>query len=132
MIGEGAKPLGGDIVIKRRVANSPDPIRLGGISHQVAAQLEGLLNIEARVTILGHLLRGGSPTAYDRILATRFGAEAMHKVAAGISGQMICLKGTEVSTVPILDVAGKIRRVSPEHPWVRTAMSVGNFPRVWT
>jgi phosphofructokinase-like protein len=125
VIGEGAKPLGGDIVIKRRVANSPDPIRLGGISNQVAAQLEGLLNIEARVTILGHLLRGGSPTGYDRILATRFGVEAMHEVAAGSSGKMICLKGTEVSTVPILDVAGKIRRVSPDHPWVRTAMSVG-------
>jgi ATP-dependent phosphofructokinase / diphosphate-dependent phosphofructokinase len=125
VIGEGAKPAGGDIVVKRLVANSPDPIRLGGISHQLAAQLEGLLNIEARVTILGHLLRGGSPTAYDRILATRFGSEAMNQVAAGSSGVMICLKGTEVSTVPILDVAGKIRRVAPEHPWVKTAMSVG-------
>jgi phosphofructokinase-like protein len=125
VIGEGAKPVGGDMVVKRLVANSPDPIRLGGISHQLAAQLEGLLNIEARVTILGHLLRGGSPTAYDRILATRFGSEAMNQVAAGSSGRMICLKGTEVGTVPILDVAGKIRRVAPDHPWVKTAMSVG-------
>ncbi len=123
--GEGAKPHGGDMVIQRRVANSPDPIRLGGISNQLAAQLEGLLNIEARVTILGHLLRGGSPTAFDRILATRFGAEAMRQVVEGNSGMMVCLKGTDVSTVPIRDVAGNIRRVGPEHDWVRTAMSVG-------
>lgn len=125
VIGEGAKPLGGDIVIKQKIANSPDPIRLGGISHQLAVQLEGLLNIECRVTILGHLIRGGSPTAYDRLLATRFGVEAMHLVAMGKSGEMVVLRGTEVKSVPIKDVAGKIRKVTPDHPWVRAATSIG-------
>lgn len=125
VVGEGAKPIGGSMVVKRKVANSPDPIRLGGVSNQLAAQLEGLLNIEARVTILGHLLRGGSPTAFDRILATRFGVEAMRQVAAGNTGQMVVLKGTETSTVPISDVAGKIRGVTADHAWVKVAASIG-------
>lgn len=125
VVGEGAKPAGGEMVIKRTVSNSPDPIRLGGISHQLAAQLEGLLNIECRVTILGHLLRGGSPTAYDRILATRFGAEAMHRVARGETGAMVTLRGTEISSIAIQEVAGKIRKVTPDHPWVKTATSIG-------
>ena len=79
VVGEGAKPIGGDMVVRQRIKNSPDTIRLGGISNQVAAQLEGLIHIECRVTILGHLLRGGAPTARDRILATRFGMEGPAK-----------------------------------------------------
>jgi 6-phosphofructokinase 1 len=125
VVGEGARPLGGDMVVKRTVANSPDPIRLGGISHQLAAQLEGLLNIETRVTILGHLVRGGSPTAHDRVLATRFGVEAMHKVAAGITGEMVVLRGTEIKGVPIQEVAGKLRKVTADHHWVKAATSIG-------
>jgi len=125
VVGEGAKSIGGEMVVNRCVANSPDPIRLGGVSHQLAAQLEGLLNIEARVTILGHLLRGGSPTAFDRVLATRFGVEAMHQVAAGNIGHMVALRGQEIVTIPIKDAAGKIRRVTPDHPWVKTARSIG-------
>jgi len=125
VVGEGAKPVGGEMVIKQRIANSPDPIRLGGVSHQLAAQLEGLLNIEARVTILGHLLRGGSPTAFDRLLATRFGVEAMNQVARGNVGTMVVLRGSQTDTIPIKDAAGKIRRVTPDHPWVRMATSIG-------
>jgi 6-phosphofructokinase 1 len=125
VVGEGAKPEGGQMVIQRKIANSPDPVRLGGISHQLAAQLEGLLNIESRVTILGHLIRGGSPTAHDRILATRFGEEAMHMAAKGVSGQMVGLHGNKVEGVPIKDVAGKLRRVTHDHPWVRMALSIG-------
>jgi phosphofructokinase-like protein len=125
VIGEGAKPIGGSMVVTRKVANSPDPIRLGGVSHQLAAQLEGLLNIEARVTILGHLLRGGSPTGFDRILATRFGVEGMRQVAGGNIGQMVVLKGVETSTVPISEVAGRIRGVTADHPWVKVATSIG-------
>lgn len=125
VVGEGAKPIGGEMVVGRTVANSPDPIRLGGVSHRLAAQLEGLLNIECRVTILGHLVRGGSPTAFDRVLATRFGADAMHLAATGESGQMVVLRGTDVTTVPIAEVAGKIRKVTADHSWVRTASSIG-------
>ncbi|MCD6250004.1 MAG: ATP-dependent 6-phosphofructokinase [candidate division Zixibacteria bacterium] len=125
VVGEGAKAIGGEMVVGHTVANSPDPIRLGGVSHQLAAQLEGLLNIECRVTILGHLLRGGSPTAFDRVLATRFGVEAMRQAVEGKSGEMMVLRGTDVTTIPIAEVAGKIRKVTADHPWVRTATSIG-------
>ncbi len=125
VVGEGARPAGGEMVVKRFIEHSPDAIRLGGISNQIAAQLEGLLSIECRVTILGHLLRGGSPTARDRILATRFGMEALHMAARGESGRMVVLKGSDIASVAIKDVAGKTRKVTPDHPWVRTAGSIG-------
>ncbi|MEW6051579.1 MAG: ATP-dependent 6-phosphofructokinase [Candidatus Zixiibacteriota bacterium] len=125
IVGEGAKPVGGEMTVSRRVKNSPDAIRLGGVSRQIAAQLEGILNIECRVTILGHLLRGGSPSAFDRILATRLGVEAVHLVMRGDYGRMVALQRNELTSVAIKDVAGKLRLVTPEHPWVKTAQSVG-------
>lgn len=125
VVGEGAKAIGGDIVIKRRIENSPDTIRLGGVSNQVAAQIEGLTNIECRVTILGHLVRGGSPTAFDRILATRFGVEAVKLVMNAEFGKMVVIKDNEMSAVKISDIAGKQRKITPEHPVVRTALSLG-------
>ncbi len=125
VVGEGAKAIGGEMVVERTIEHSPDPVRLGGVSHQLATELESLLNIECRVTILGHLVRGGSPTAYDRVLATRFGVEAMRRAVKGETGQMVVLRGTEITTVPIADVAGKIRKVTADHPWVCTATSIG-------
>ncbi|MBD3332944.1 ATP-dependent 6-phosphofructokinase [candidate division GN15 bacterium] len=125
VIGEGARAQGGEMVVKKRIANSPDTVRLGGIANQLAAQLEGLINIECRVTILGHLLRGGSPTAYDRILATRLGMEALHRVYNREFGKMVALQKGSLTCVPIKEVAGKLRKVTDEHPWVKTALSTG-------
>ncbi|MEA1979917.1 MAG: ATP-dependent 6-phosphofructokinase [candidate division Zixibacteria bacterium] len=125
VVGEGAKAIGGDIVIKRKIEQSPDTIRLGGVSNQVASQIEGLTNIECRVTILGHLVRGGSPTANDRILATRYGVEAVKLVMNSEFGKMVVLKDNQMSTVNIADIAGKQRKITPEHPVVRTALSLG-------
>ena len=125
IVGEGAKPVGGDIVVSRTVATSPDAIRLGGISHQVASQIEGLTNIECRVTILGHLLRGGSPSAFDRILATRFGIEAVHLVARNEFGKLVVLKDNDMNSVPLENIAGKMRLVTADHPMVKTALSLG-------
>jgi len=125
VVGEGAKAIGGDIVIKRKIEQSPDTIRLGGVSNQVASQIEGLTNIECRVTILGHLLRGGSPTANDRILATRYGVEAVKLVMNSEFGKMVVLKDNQMSAVNIVDIAGKQRKITPEHPVVRTALSLG-------
>jgi phosphofructokinase-like protein len=125
VVGEGARPVGGQMKVSRTIKNSPDAIRLGGISHQIAAQLEALINIECRVTILGHLLRGGSPTAHDRLLAMQFGIEATHLAAQGTSGRMVALKGSEITSVSISDVAGKQRKVTPDHPWIKAAVSLG-------
>ncbi len=124
IIGEGAKPAGGDIVVKRMVENSPDKIRLGGISNQLAAQIEGVTTLETRVTILGHLLRGGTPTAFDRILASRFGTSCVHLAAKKDFGNMVALKGNEIGKVPIKDVAGRFRKVTPDSSLLKTALSL--------
>jgi 6-phosphofructokinase 1 len=113
------------MVIKRRVENSPDAIRLGGISYQLAAQIEGLISIESRVTILGHLLRGGSPSAFDRVLATRLGCEAARMASRGEAGKMLAVMGDSLGTIPISEVAGKTRIVTPNHDWVKAAESIG-------
>jgi phosphofructokinase-like protein len=125
VVGEGAKPIGGEMVVKRHIENSPDTVRLGGVSYQVAAQIEGLINIETRVTALGHLLRGGSPTAYDRILATRLGVEAVRLAVAGQTGRMVAVRGNELTSVPLKEVAGKTRVVTADHSWVKVAESIG-------
>lgn len=125
VVGEGAKPVGGDIVIKRMVENSPDAIRLGGVSHQIAAQIEGLTNLESRVTILGHLVRGGAPSAADRILATKLGAQAVHLAAKREFDQMVAIRGGKLSSTPISEVAGKMRLVTPDDEIVRVALSLG-------
>jgi phosphofructokinase-like protein len=125
VVGEGSKSMGGEQVVSRTVKGSPDAVRLGGISHQVAAQIEGLTNIECRVTILGHLVRGGSPTAFDRILATRFGSESVRMVARQEFGRMVAMKNGEISFTPIKDVAGKLRLIPPDYPLLKTAQSLG-------
>ncbi|MCP4566674.1 MAG: ATP-dependent 6-phosphofructokinase [FCB group bacterium] len=125
IIGEGAKPEGGDMVVKRRIETSPDAIRLGGISHQLAAQIEGLTRLETRVTILGHLVRGGSPTAYDRLLGTRFGSEAVRLAADNQFGRLVVLKGADVKSIPMADAAGKVRTVPLNSPYIAIAQSLG-------
>ncbi len=125
VIGEGAKPEGGEMVVKRLIANSPDKIRLGGISNQLAAQIEGITTLETRVTILGHLLRGGTPTAFDRILASRFGSEAVRLAYQRKFGNMVALKGNAISSIPIEQVAGRLRKVEKDNPLLLTAISLG-------
>jgi 6-phosphofructokinase 1 len=125
VIGEGAKPAGGSMVVSRMVKNSPDAIRLGGISHQLAAQIEAVMNVESRVTILGHLVRGGAPSPADRLLATQLGVEAVHLVARGQYGQMLAVRQNAITSVSISSIAGKQRRVTPDHPWVKTATAMG-------
>ena len=125
VVGEGSRPVGGEMTVARTIATSPDAKRLGGVSHSVAAQVEGLTNIECRVTILGHLLRGGSPSAFDRLLATRYGVEAVHMVVRGQTGIMVGLQNQQMVAVPLEDVAGRIRTVTPDHPLVKAAQSLG-------
>jgi 6-phosphofructokinase len=91
-VAEGAKPKGGKLVVAKTVADSPDPIRLGGVAQWVADQIEKVTGLETRATILGHVQRGGTPTATDRVLATRYGTRAAELVAAGRWGRMVALK----------------------------------------
>ncbi len=125
VIAEGAKPRGGEVVVKRRVETSADPIRLGGVGFVLGDQLERLTGQEARCVILGHLLRGGSPTAADRILATQLGAEAVRLAAKGEFGRMVAVRGGGISSVP-LDVPAKGPRLVPtDHPLIIAARAVG-------
>jgi phosphofructokinase-like protein len=125
VVAEGAKPRGGKQVVKRVVKESTDPVRLGGIGHKVAQDIETQTGLESRVTVLGHLQRGGTPTAFDRILATRYGVKAAELASDGVGGVMVALRGSEIVAVPLGDVGGKTRTVDAGHPLIRVAESVG-------
>lgn len=125
VVGEGAKPAGGEMVVQRKIEGSPDPIRLGGIGNRLGSEIEEMTGIESRVTVLGHLLRGGIPTPYDRLLATRFGVGAAHEIANKNYGKFVALKGNEIVPVAISDAAGKIRTIPDDSPLLDVARSVG-------
>jgi phosphofructokinase-like protein len=125
VVAEGAKPLGGEMVVNRMVEESFDPIRLGGIGNLVAKQIENEIGMESRVTVLGHLQRGGTPSAFDRILATRYGAGAVNLVMAGKFGEMVCLRTPNIESVTLAEAVGEIRHVPTNGDLVRTARQVG-------
>lgn len=125
VVAEGARPRGGKPVVRQVVATSTDPIRLGGIGQYVAERIERDTGIETRVTILGHLQRGGSPSAFDRILASRFGVAAAELAARGEYGKMVGLKGTRIVPVEISEVAGKQKQVPRKDPMIVAARSLG-------
>lgn len=125
VVAEGAKALGGEMVVQKIIEDSADPIRLGGIGNIVGAQLEQCSGMETRVTVLGHLQRGGSPTPFDRLLGTRYGAHAVHILMKKKFGEMVCLRGTRIESVPIVDAVKELRRVLPESDVVVAAKSVG-------
>ncbi len=125
VVAEGARPVDGELVVQKRVEDSFDPIRLGGIGHVVAQQVEEATGKETRVTILGHLQRGGSPTAFDRILATRYGTEAVRLVMEGRFGHMVCLRGTSIDAVPLTEATGQIRSVPLDSDLLLSARQLG-------
>lgn len=125
VVAEGATEREGKMVVAKMVEESTDPIRLGGIGQVVADRLAKLTGLETRFTVLGHLQRGGSPTAYDRILSTRFGVKAAHVAACGPWGQMIALKGSEVVSVPLVDGIKQLKTVDPAGEMVQVAQAVG-------
>jgi 6-phosphofructokinase 1 len=95
-----------------------------GVGNLLGKELEHLLGIETRVTVLGHVQRGGTPTAFDRILGTRFGAEAVEQIIAGNTGCMISLQGSRIGTVPLKEVASRIKPVNRDLlSLVKTAMN---------
>jgi 6-phosphofructokinase len=88
--------------------------RLGGVGYYLGKEIEKCTGIETRVVVLGHLQRGGSPTAYDRVLATRYGIAAIDLVFNGQFGRMVALKGNKIVSVPLKDVIGKLKTVDLE------------------
>ena len=126
VVAEGAKPKDGEMVIQSIVEGSPDPIRLGGIGNKVAMELQELCGNESRATILGHLQRGGSPSSTDRILSSRYGIAAVELAEKGLFGNMVTLKGTEMSYDSLEHVIGQVtKNVEPDSEMVKTAKSLG-------
>ncbi len=125
VVAEGAKPKDGNIVVSKIVEDSPDPIRLGGIAKVVAEQLEKLTGNEARATILGHVQRGGSPTANDRLLSTRYGSYAVELLMQGKFGNMVTLSGNSMSYESLENVIGANKSVNPNGELVTIAESTG-------
>lgn len=124
-IGEGAKPRGGEITVRERVAGSPDPVRLGGVGHVLRQQLQPHLKSEVRTTVLGYVQRGGDPTPFDRVLATRFGHHAAQLVIAGQLDRMVTLQDGRIGSVEIARVANTQRKVPPNHDLITMARDIG-------
>jgi 6-phosphofructokinase 1 len=111
VVAEGAEFKAGQVVLKEEKLDSFGHVRLGGIGEILAAEIEKRTGFETRTTVLGHIQRGGTPSAADRFLATRFGVKAMDLVLARKFGYMASLKGTEVTEVPIQDAVGTLKTV---------------------
>jgi 6-phosphofructokinase 1 len=122
---EGARPKGGKMTVARIVESSTDKIRLGGVANRLAADIEKTCGLETRATILGHLQRGGSPTATDRILATRFGHKALELAVSGKFGTMAALQNGRFTAVPIKKAIGRLKLVPKDHPLILTGLSIG-------
>lgn len=122
---EGARPRGGRRVVQATAEQNYGIERLGGIGAWVASEIAKRTAVETRVTVLGHLQRGGSPTMFDRVLATRFGVHAVDLVARGRFGRMVCLKGRVMDSVPIERAVRKMKLVPPRGELVLTGESIG-------
>ncbi|MDX9910507.1 MAG: ATP-dependent 6-phosphofructokinase [Phycisphaerales bacterium] len=122
---EGAKPRGGKQIVERVDPTSPDPIRLGGIGKWVAAQIEERSGVESRYCVLGHVQRGGTPVAADRVLATRFGYHATQLIREGRANRLVVWKDGKLDDADILSAEGKQRLVDPENHLISAARSVG-------
>jgi 6-phosphofructokinase 1 len=109
VVAEGARPVDGEVTVKSREIGRVE--RLGGIGETVAKQLQELTGKETRSVALGHLLRGGSPTALDRNLGVSFGAAAVHGLSKGLSGVMVAFQPPRIEFVPLLEAVAKLKSV---------------------
>jgi 6-phosphofructokinase 1 len=125
VVAEGATTAGGEAVVKKVVKESTDPVRLGGIADLVARRIEERTGLETRVTVLGHLQRGGTPTMFDRVLATRFGSKAAELADKGSEGVMVGIRCQDIVTVPLADAIARLKTVPPDHHLIKCAISVG-------
>ena len=114
VVAEGAKPVGGTEVVYSESVDEFGHVRLSGVGYYLGKEVEKYMKTETRVVILGHLQRGGSPTAFDRVLATRFGIAAIDLVHEGRFGRMVALQGNKMVSLPLEEVIGKRKSVDLE------------------
>jgi ATP-dependent phosphofructokinase / diphosphate-dependent phosphofructokinase len=113
VVAEGAVPKEGTMALVSGEVDQFGHVRLGGIANAIAAEIEERTGYETRVTILGHVQRGGTPTAFDRVLSTRFGIAAIDAVHDGAFGQMVALRAGEIVRVPLSEAVGSLKTVDP-------------------
>lgn len=113
VVAEGAKPLEGAESVQSGQTDAFGHVRLGGIGVLLEREIEERTGFETRVTILGHIQRGGTPTAFDRVLATRFGIAAIDAVSAGDYGKMVALRGTDIVRVQLSEGVGTLKTLDP-------------------
>ncbi len=114
VVAEGAKPVPGTMESLIETRDEYGHIRLGGIANLVAAEIEKRTGIETRVTVLGHVQRGGTPTAYDRVLSTRYGVAATDVAHDGLFGSLVALQADRIVPVPLEDAVGDLKGVAPD------------------
>lgn len=125
VVAEGACLLGGDQVVRERIPESPEPVRLGGIGQWVAQSVAACSGIESRWTVLGHLQRGGTPTAFDRVLATRYGVMAADLCLEGAFGRMVRLREERIESISLDEVPSGQRTVPKDSLLLRASREVG-------
>jgi phosphofructokinase-like protein len=123
VVAEGARPIGGEVSVVGKELGRAD--RLGGLGERVAQELQTLTGKETRSVVLGHLLRGGSPTTFDRLIALRFGAAAVRALAEGQAGVMVALDPPTVRYVPLKKVAGRMKKVPLDCDTILTGRELG-------
>ena len=114
VVSEGATPVGGMPEVQEERKDAFGHVRLGGIAHWLEGEIEQRTGKEARATVLGHVQRGGTPTAFDRVLATRFGLHAIDAVEAGRWGTMTALRGTDIELVELSEATAELKTVPPK------------------
>ena len=123
--GEGARPGDGQMFIRRVDESSPDPIRLGGVANFLSEEIEKHTGLECRSIVLGHVQRGGTPTPHDRLLATQFGFHAFELLQQHRFGRVVVQKDGKIGSLPITEVADKVRTVPLNHVMIRSARAIG-------
>ena len=124
-VAEGTRAVDGEYVVDRVVRDSPDPVRLGGVAEVLCEQIAAETHLECRATILGHVQRGGSPCAHDRVLATLFGHAAAKAAEAGDVNRLVVMQQGKLTSVPLSEVADQQRTVPPDDPLVAACRAVG-------
>ncbi|QSB16227.1 6-phosphofructokinase [Natronosporangium hydrolyticum] len=114
VVAEGATPLTGQMVLQNQERDAFGHVRLGGIGQWLAEQVEERTGKESRTVVLGHIQRGGTPTAFDRVLATRFGLQAIDAVHDGDWGKMVALRGTDIVRAPLSEATAELKTVPIE------------------
>jgi ATP-dependent phosphofructokinase / diphosphate-dependent phosphofructokinase len=125
VVSEGARAMDGNTVVQRVVKESTDPIRFGGVGFVLGAKIEELSGIETRTVVMGHLQRGGTPTPFDRVLATRLGTRAVDMLVNQTYGHMVGIRGNALVEVPLAEVARGQRKIEQDEPLLQSARSVG-------